>query len=128
MFSIAINHNANYTAISNTEESFRVDRGRELETFFFDTPLVSPSSLAFFVSGFLKVERETNNGYKHFVSVRATEMNYTQKLLEKTDKTLDAVESFMNAKLPKGVLHSVVLPNFDFDVAAFYSFNYYRFV
>lgn len=98
------------------------------DTYFLQTPLISPSSLAFFVSGFERIERRTNNGLIHFVYVRASERDYTQKLFEITDKTLDAVESFVKVKPSNGVLHSVVLPGFDFEVGAYYRFNYYRFV
>lgn len=103
-------------------------RANMIETFFFDTPKLPPSSLAFFVSGFEEIRKETSNGLRHLVSVRATEADHTVKFFEKTDEILNAVESFMRVKLPYGVLTSVLLPNYDHDVSAFFGFNYYRFV
>ena len=125
MFSIGIDHDPTYTAISSTEESFKNERGSE--TFFFETPLLSPSSIAFYVSGFERKEKYSR-GILNVVSARATEMDHAQKLIEKTDEILDSVESFLNIKLPNSVLNSVALPNFDYDMAAFYGFIYYRFV
>lgn len=97
-----------------------------IETFFADTPHISPSSLAFFVSGFAKTTQDLRAGFEHVVSVRSTEMDYKEKLFEKTQQIVDAVESFMDIKLPFAVLHSVALPNFDYEIGSSYGFNFYR--
>lgn len=97
-----------------------------VETFFADTPSISPSSLAFFVSGFAKTTRDLRSGIKHLVSVRSTETDYKEKLFQKTEQILHAVESFMDVELPLAVLHSVALPNFDYEIGSSYGFNFYR--
>lgn len=127
-FTIAVNHNENYSAISNTKVSFnqRIDDG--FRTFFSETSPLSPSSLAFFISGFEHDERETSNGIGHIVSVRQTETDYTKMLFDMTEMIIPAVEFFMRVNLPDKILNSVALPNFDNDIGAFYGLNYYRFV
>lgn len=95
------------------------------ESNFFATPNLSPSSLAFFISGFEEIRRETAN-IKLLVSVRETEKDYTEKLFDMTAMILESVESFMRAELPNKVLHSIALPSFGNEVAASYGFNYYR--
>lgn len=128
-FLIAVDHDETYTAISNTAFTARVQlEGNRVRTSFSNTQSLSPSSLAFFVSGFTHEERETIRGIKHIVSVRQTESDYTEKLFVMTATILQAVESFMNAEFPDEILRSVALPNFDNDVSAFQAFNYYRFV
>jgi aminopeptidase N len=125
---IGINHDASYTSLSNMPEMTKssLDNNRT-RTFFSDTPSISPSSLAFFISGFEETTREARrSGIKHLVSVRNTETNYKEKLFEMTELVLDAVESFMSFKLPHGVLHSVALPNFGYEIGSFYGFNFYR--
>jgi aminopeptidase N len=127
-FTIGINHDASYRALSNMAEMARTElASNRVVTFFHETNLISPSSLAFFVSGFKEVIQGTRrNGFKHLVSVRETEMDYKEKLFEMTELILDAVESFMNVDLPHEVIHSVALPNFGRDVGSFYGFNIYR--
>lgn len=95
-------------------------------TVFFETPSISPSSLAFFVSGFKELDQETKNGVKLLVSVRETETDNTEKLFIFTETILDSVESFMGVTLQQKVLHSVALPGYEKEFGAFYSFNYYR--
>lgn len=96
-------------------------------TYFTETPSISPSSLAFFVSGFNETTRATRRSeVQHLVSVRETEMDYQEKLFEITELILDAVESFMNVQLPHEVLHSVALPNFGKELGSFYGFMFYR--
>jgi hypothetical protein len=95
------------------------------ETFFHQSPALSPSSIAFFISGFEKLERETAS-IKLLVSVRETEKDYTEKLFDMTTMILESVESFMSAELPNKVLHSVALPSAGNEVTASYGFNYYR--
>lgn len=127
-FVIGINHDGSYTPISNMPELFKtLLANNRAETFFIDTPAISPSSLAFFVSGFKEVTRETRrSGIKHLVSVRETETDDKEKLFEMTELILDAVESFMKVQLPVEVLHSVALPNFGHEVVSYYGFNFYR--
>lgn len=96
------------------------------KTFFFLTPRFSPSSLAFFVSGFNETLQETRRGINHIVSARETETDYTEKLFQMTESLVQAVESFMRVELPHLVLHSVAIPNYKYDVGSFYGFNYYR--
>ena len=98
-----------------------------VETFFESTPLISPSSLAFFVSGFEETTRKTRRGdVQHLVAVRQTETDYQEKLFEMTELILETVESFMSIHLPVEYLHTVALPNFDIETASFYGFNFYR--
>lgn len=125
MFLIGIDHDARYSAISNMELSGKYPQNARTETFFFETPKLSPSSLAFFISGFEQIQREASR-IKLLVSVRETEKDYTEKLFDMTEMIVEAVESFMKAQLPIGILHSVALPNFGNEVAAYYGFNYYR--
>lgn len=102
-----------------------IPSSNRLETYFFETPPIPPSSLAFFISGFSEAIKETD-AVKHLVSVRRSEMDYTEKLFDMTETLLEAVESFMMVKLPSGVLHSVALPNYELKVESFYGFNFYR--
>lgn len=98
-----------------------------VRTSFFSTPLISPSSLAFFISGFEKTTRETRNDrIKHTVAVRETEKDYQERLFAMTDQILEAVESFMNLQLPIENLHSIALPNFGFEIGSFFGFNLFR--
>jgi hypothetical protein len=103
-------------------KNFPVNRA---ETFFESSPLLNPSSLAFFVSGFTEIVRETKSK-KHLVSVRESEKDYTEKLFEITEKILESVELLFDAEFPNDVLHSVALPNYENDVGSFYGFNNYR--
>lgn len=122
---IGIDHDARYSAISNMELSGKFPQNNRADSFFLETPKLSPSSVAFFISGFEEIQRETAR-IKLLVSVRQTEKDYTEKLFDMTEMIAESVESFMKAQLPNGILHSVALPNFGNEVAAYYGFNYYR--
>lgn len=122
---IAINHDARYAALSNMEASLIIPQNNRTDTNFHQTQSLSPSSIAFFVSGFEKLQRETAS-LKLLVSVRQTEKDYTEKLFDMTTMILESVESFMSAELPNKVLHSVALPGVGNEVAASFGFNYYR--
>lgn len=95
-------------------------------TNFADTPLLSPSSLAFFISGFSNVSMATRSGIFHDVSVRETEMNYTDLLISATEKVLESIRLYLNFELPLKKLQSVVLPNYRRDLGSFYGFNNYQ--
>ncbi|CRL04603.1 CLUMA_CG017671, isoform A [Clunio marinus] len=128
-FEVIINHDSTYHALSNTLSFDKSLQGSRMQTIFYQTPLISPCSLAFFISGFSSIEEESSNGIKLIVSVREREKENTKKLLDIMDSTLKAVESFMGLNLSSlnlKTLHSVVLPNFDKEVESFYAFNYYR--
>lgn len=99
---------------------------QEGQTMFYETPRLNPSSLAFFISEFKESLRETSSGTKHLVSVRESEMDYTEKLFDMTALIVPAVESFMRVSLPNEILHSVAIPNFGHEAGSFYGFNYYR--
>lgn len=95
-------------------------------TYFDDTPLLSPSSLAFFVSGFSKISTETRSGIVHDVSVRETEMKYTDLLISTIEQILESTHSYMNFDLPVRKLQSVVLPNYQQDMGSFFGFINYQ--
>lgn len=95
-------------------------------TYFDDTPLLSPSSLAFFISGFLKISTETRSGIVHDVSVRETEMKNIDLLISMTEQVSASTYSQMNFDLPLRKLQSVVLPNYQQDVGSFFGFINYQ--
>lgn len=125
---IVINHDAIYSPLANMPQLYQQPLpGNRVETFFKNTPLISPSSLAFFVSGFEETTRRTRReNVQHLVAVRQTETDYQEKLFEMTEQILDTVESFMSVHLPVEYLHSVALPSFDIETASFFGFNFYR--
>lgn len=105
----------------------RIPKNELADTIFRDTPRLSPSSLAFFISGFNETTRETASEFSHLVSVRALATDYTEKLFNMTDSILTAFESLISVEWPADfALHTVALPHFDFAVSSFYGLNYYR--
>ena len=125
---IVVNHDETYSPLANMAQFHQQPlAGNRVETFFENTPLISPSSLAFFVSGFKETTRRTRReDVQHLVAVRQTETDYQEKLFEMTEQILDTVESFMSVHLPVEFLHSVALPSFEIGTASFYGFNFYR--
>ena len=100
--------------------------GNLTNTAFFETPRILPSSLAFFVSGFSKIASDINSNIKHLVSVRESEEDYTEKLSEISTFVVESVESFFDASLSHEVFHSILLPDYEREVGAFYNLNFYR--
>jgi hypothetical protein len=129
---IVVDHDETYSPLSNMPElDANPPANRRIVTFFTDTPQISPSSVAFFVSGFAKSTRTLRrSGMEHLVAVRQTETDHYEKLFEETSRILEAVESFMGVQLPRELsqIHSVALPNFGKEVASFFGFNLYRWV
>jgi hypothetical protein len=129
---IVVDHDETYSPLSNMPEMIvKPPAGGRVESFFTNTPQISPSSLAFFVSGFTKSTRALRrSGIEHLVAVRQTEADHQEKLFEETSRILEAVESFIGLQLPRELsrIHSVALPNFGKEVASFFGFNMYRWV
>lgn len=62
----------------------------------------------------------------HDVSVRETEMYYTDLLISATEELLEATRTYLNFELSLKKLQSVVLPSYRRDVGSFYGLNNYQ--
>ncbi|KAG5681338.1 hypothetical protein PVAND_010783 [Polypedilum vanderplanki] len=125
-FNIPIIHNQNHTAFFNMKEWIVHDHGNELvQTNFLPTPLISPSSLAFFISDFLN-ESKNIESIENTIVIRESQVEKTQIFFDAIGKLLVIVESFMNFNLTFDTLHHVMLPDYESDIESFYGFNYYR--
>lgn len=108
-------------------QSARQPQNGLADTFFHPTPRISPSSLAFFVSGFAETMNESTSGFKHLISVRASKLDYIEHFSNEADAIIAAVTSFMSINWPADfVLNAVALPVFSLDASSFYGLTYYR--
>ncbi|XP_031640015.1 aminopeptidase N-like [Contarinia nasturtii] len=111
-FDIDIEHNSEYTAISNMPEKRQEKRGERTITYFEQTPPTSTYLIAFIVSDFAFKEKSDQHGFKYRVFVKPHEIETTNFALADSDKILNAISEYVqvNFTLPK--MDQAAIPDF----------------
>lgn len=131
-FQFSIQHGADFDAISNAPTIGRVNLpSGDVRTNFHYVNAIAPQSLAFFVMSTAEFSRQTKNitrnGFEHSVSIRETELEYSEKIFNSLEVLVTRVELLLNISISNEFSHHrhVALPDFREIVAAYYGFNFY---
>lgn len=121
-------HDKSFNSISTTPEELKtLLPDNKVQTEFKETPRISPSSMAFFVSGFKRITDVLDVGsIQHEVLVRDTEVEHVDMLLELTNVIFTALKDLFDIPLPITKLISVAIPDFGKANVANYAINNYR--